>query len=68
MTHDESATVLQVCLTAEKCRHVQFDARPDMWWGNDAFTCGDALRGPVTFSSVLLKVCVFCCTLFMVIS
>lgn len=48
--------MLKVCLTAEKCRNVAFDSRSDMWWQNDAFTCGDAPYVHVTFSSVLLKV------------
>ena len=46
----------QVCLAAEKCGHVGFDSRSDMWWGHEGMQCGDTLAGDVTFSQVFWKV------------
>lgn len=46
----------QVCLAAEKCGHLDFDVRSDMWWRHEGFRCGDALAGKVTFAQVFWKV------------
>lgn len=31
--------ILKICLAAERCGHVNFDIRADMWWRSDAFHC-----------------------------
>ena len=31
----------QVCLAAERCGHLDFDARADVWWSSEGFHCGD---------------------------
>ena len=48
---------LQVCLAAEKCKHVAFDSKPDMWWSHAGFHCDEAPASYVTFTDILLKVC-----------
>jgi hypothetical protein len=46
----------QVCLAAEKCGHLGFDSRADMWWSSEGFHCGDTPAGEVSFLGILLKV------------
>jgi hypothetical protein len=45
-----------VCLAAEKCKHVAFDSKPDMWWSHAGFHCDEAPASHVTFVDILLKV------------
>ncbi|KAL4451519.1 hypothetical protein ABPG75_007181 [Micractinium tetrahymenae] len=33
--------MLKVCLAAERCGHLRFDARADMWWSSEGFHCGE---------------------------
>lgn len=37
--------LLQVCLAAERCGHLRFDARADMWWRSEGFRCADGPPG-----------------------
>ncbi len=46
-----------MCLAAEKCKHVAFDSKPDMWWSHAGFHCDEAPASHVTFVDILLKVC-----------
>lgn len=45
-----------MCLAAEKCKHVAFDSKPDMWWSHAGFHCDEAPASHVTFVDILLKV------------
>ena len=47
---------LQVCLAAEKCGHLDFDIRSDMWWRSQGFHCGDTPAGGVSFADIFWKV------------
>ena len=47
---------MQVCLAAEKCGHLDFDIRRDMWWRAQGFHCGDTPAGEVSFADVFWKV------------
>lgn len=33
--------MLKVCLAAERCGHLRFDTRADVWWSSEGFHCGD---------------------------
>ncbi len=46
---------MQICLAAERCKHVAFDSKPDMWWSHEGFRCDEAPAGDVSFGSILLK-------------
>ncbi len=46
----------QVCLAAEKCGHLDFDIRRDMWWRAQGFHCGDTPAGEVSFADIFWKV------------
>ena len=35
----------QVCLAAERCGHLRFDARADMWWSGEGFHCTEGQEG-----------------------
>mmetsp|Transcript_1231 Transcript_1231/g.3656 ORF Transcript_1231/g.3656 Transcript_1231/m.3656 type:complete len:454 (+) Transcript_1231:332-1693(+) len=48
--------MLKVCLAAEKCKDLDFDARGDMWWRHHMFSCEDDTPDEVTFGAILLKV------------
>lgn len=48
--------LVQVCLAAEECGHLNFDSRVDMWWNSDSFHCGSGPRGTVHFHDIFLKV------------
>jgi hypothetical protein len=51
--------LLRVCLAAERCGHLAFDARADAWWRPNALRCEPAPGGGgggVGFWSTLLKV------------
>ena len=48
--------IMQICLAAEKCKHLAFDSRLDMWWSYAGLHCGDAPAEQVTFGGILLKV------------
>ena len=51
----------QVCLAAEKCGHMNFDARSDMWWSSHGFHCLDATGADSPeFINIFMKVCEFC--------
>lgn len=45
--------ILKLCLAAERCGHVDFDVRVDMWWRNDSFHC-EPSAGDVGFWQVFL--------------
>ena len=45
-----------MCLAAEKCGHLHFDIRRDMWWRAQGFHCGDTLAGEVSFADIFWKV------------
>lgn len=52
---------VQVCLAAERCGHMRFDARADMWWSGEGFHCseagsGGALPGSISFWDIYRKV------------
>lgn len=50
----------QVCLAAERCGHLRFDARADMWWSSEGFHCGEAeegsAAGAISFWDIYRKV------------
>ena len=47
----------QVCLAAEKCGHMNFDARSDTWWSSRGFHCLDPEGAdPADFYSIFKKV------------
>lgn len=48
--------MLQVCLAAEKCGHVQFNVRKDVWYSSDSFHCGDQVPGDASFWDIFNKV------------
>jgi hypothetical protein len=49
--------MLMVCLAAEQCGNLEFDARADAWWRGAGFRCAPgAPRRPVGFADILLKV------------
>ncbi|PSC74979.1 Vacuole membrane 1 [Micractinium conductrix] len=52
--------ILMVCLSAERCGHLNFDARADMWWSSEGFHCGDdadeAAAGSISFFAIYKKV------------
>ena len=51
------ACLLQVCLAAESCGHLGFDARVDKWWSSEIFHCGSGpRRTDVHFHDIFLKV------------
>lgn len=55
--HEGCATCsAQVCLAAEKCGHLDFDIRRDMWWRAQGFHCGDTPAGEVSFADIFWKV------------
>ncbi|KAL4428854.1 hypothetical protein ABPG77_005292 [Micractinium sp. CCAP 211/92] len=47
--------MLKVCLAAERCGHLRFDARADMWWSSEGFHCGEegAADGPAAAAAAL---------------
>ena len=45
-----------MCLAAEKCGHLDFDVRSDMWWRSQGFHCGDTPAGEVSFADIFWKV------------
>ncbi|KAL6785364.1 hypothetical protein ACKKBG_A03535 [Auxenochlorella protothecoides x Auxenochlorella symbiontica] len=48
--------ILKVCLAAEQCGHLRFDARGDTWSSSEGFHCGAHPPGPVGFWDVFWKV------------
>ena len=46
----------KVCLAAESCGHLGFDARVDKWWSSEIFHCGAGPRRDVHFHDIFLKV------------
>ena len=40
--------MLKVCLAAEKCGHVGFNARTDVWYSSDPFHCDNGGGGAAT--------------------
>lgn len=48
--------MLKVCLAAEKCGHVDFNVRQDVWYSSDPFHCGDAPPRDVTFGDIFSTV------------
>jgi len=50
-----SAARAQVCLAAESCGHLGFDARVDKWWSSELFHCGAGPRRDVHFHDIFLK-------------
>lgn len=53
--------MLKVCLAAERCGHLRFDARADMWWSSEGFHCGEdaglaAAGGFISFWDIYKKV------------
>jgi hypothetical protein len=60
----------QVCLAAERCGHLRFDARANMWWSGEGFYCtegeeggaaGAAAAAAVGFWDIYCKVYKFAC-------
>ena len=52
-----NALLPQVCLAAESCGHLNFDARVDKWWSSEIFHCGmGPRRTDVHFHHIFLKV------------
>lgn len=49
-------SVLQVCLAAETCGHVDFNTRGDVWYSSEPFHCGDIPPGHVTYWQIFCKV------------
>ena len=50
------ALLPQVCLAAESCGHLSFDARVDKWWSSEIFHCGAGpRRTDVHFHDIFLK-------------
>ncbi|KAK9829946.1 hypothetical protein WJX72_008802 [[Myrmecia] bisecta] len=48
--------MLKVCLAAEKCGHLDFDTKPDMFWSPDGFHCGHTQPGHVSYWDIFKKV------------
>ena len=49
--------LLQVCLAAEKCGHLDFDSRQEMWYRAEGFHCRDAPASSyVSFLDIYKKV------------
>jgi hypothetical protein len=48
--------MLQVCLAAETCGHVDFNTRGDVWYSSEPFHCGDVPPGHVTYWQIFHKV------------
>lgn len=48
--------LLQVCLAAETCGHVDFNTRGDVWYSSEPFHCGDIPPGHVTYWQIFQKV------------
>ena len=46
----------QVCLAAERCGGLDFDARRDTWNASEGFHCGDGPPGDVGFWDIFCKV------------
>lgn len=46
----------QVCLAAETCGHLKFNARTDMWYSSEPFHCGDEPPGEVSYMDIFKKV------------
>lgn len=53
--------LLQVCLAAEKCGHLDFDSRQEMWYRAEGFHCRDAPASSyVSFLDIYKKVTAAC--------
>jgi len=53
--------ILKVCLAAEKCGHMNFDSRSDMWYSSRGFTCLEADGAePPEYWNIVKKVMVTC--------
>jgi hypothetical protein len=52
--------LLQVCLAAETCGHVEFNTRGDVWYSSEPFHCGDIPPGHVTYLEIFQKVGALC--------
>jgi hypothetical protein len=52
----DACWVLQVCLAAETCGHVDFNTRGDVWYSSEPFHCGDVPPGHVTYWQIFYKV------------
>lgn len=46
--------ILKICLAAERCGHVDFDVRVDMWWRSDSFHCMPS-KGEADFWQVFVQ-------------